>query len=178
MFHYANMTSLVEHIGKKSVAGSISAIRPVNEAGGGVMYVYKTGFYFKVIKFDYTTAEQSADNLECSRVVADCHIAFRKLFPCSYFCIKHSTRLPSKLSGWKCEFFRRFFFKFESPSTQKRFCVNNVFCQHFAGPRVFEEVQRLLSTLVMLAFIKFRLFVEVPLVLPLGNTFEVPQRLN
>jgi len=41
------------------------------------------------------------------------------------------------------------------------------------GPRVFEEVQRLLSTLIVLAFIKFRLSIEFPLILPLGATFEV-----
>lgn len=38
------------------------------------------------------------------------------------------------------------------------------------GPRIFEGVQRLLSTLLVLAFIKFRLTIDVPLSLPLGDT--------
>ena len=43
---------------------------------------------------------------------------------------------------------------------------------------MFEEVQRLLSTLIVLAFIKFRLSIEFPLILPLGATFEVFKRLT
>ncbi|XP_067050666.1 protein mono-ADP-ribosyltransferase PARP4-like isoform X2 [Acropora muricata] len=38
------------------------------------------------------------------------------------------------------------------------------------GLRIFEGVQKLLSTLLVLAFIKFRLSIDVPLSLPLGDT--------
>ncbi|KAJ7391394.1 Protein mono-ADP-ribosyltransferase parp4 [Desmophyllum pertusum] len=41
------------------------------------------------------------------------------------------------------------------------------------GPKTFEAVQRLLATLMMLAFIKLRLCVEFPLTLPPGQAFEV-----
>ena len=38
---------------------------------------------------------------------------------------------------------------------------------------MFEEVQKLLATLMMLAFIKLRLCIEFPLTLPPGQAFEV-----
>ena len=54
---WPHLMSLVKLIGMNISAGSISSIRPGNEARDGVMYVCKieTSFHFKVIKFEDTT---------------------------------------------------------------------------------------------------------------------------
>ena len=82
-----------------------------------------------------------------------------------YHIIKHHILCLSRDSrSWNCSEKSSFFYLHLS--------FFSLF-KNLTGPKVFELALQLLSTLVILAFIKLRLLIDIPLSLPLGKKREV-----